>query len=343
MNREAIVYSGLLVVTLVAVYLSSIADKTVGERAEITVFSAALADIERGHYYSQTKDVSLMRAADGERLVVEQVTRTVPKNKNNATSPPETVEHQAVFLAKEDFATVFAGFTPLLAKRVLGKASEVDLSLFGLQDNKARLVLQLQDKTQGNIELAVGKKSYGSSEFYVRYGEQVYLVAGRSIDRIVRARSLLFENQLLAIAFTDGVTAELQTDGNSMMAVLHGSLGELRHGREHGHEHNDGKWLVAGKEQKQFGNWLRRLRSMEVMAYRRALPNTAKELMTLVFKQDDDELEHLRFWQFRHAGGHDMYVMQSKFSGTLYAELPAGRMQQLTHDLHKGGFMQAVK
>lgn len=341
MSREAIVYSSLLIVTLVAVYLSSIADKTVGERAKITVFSVALADIERGHYYSPAKDVSLMRAADGERLVIEQVTRTAPKNNKNKTSPAEVVASKAVFLAKEDFATVFAGFTPLLAKRVLGKASEVDLALFGLQDNKARLVLQRQDKAQGNVEFDVGKKSYGSAEFYVRYGEQVYLVAGRSIDRIVRARSLLFEDQLLAVTFTDGVTAELQADGNSMTAVLQGSLGELRHGREHGH--SDGKWLVADKEQKQFGNWLRRLRSMEVMAYRRDLPATAQELMTLIFKQDDDELEHLRFWQFRHAGGHNMYVMQSKFSGELYAELPAGRMQQLTHDLRKGGFMQAVK
>lgn len=342
MSREAIVYSGLLSVTLVAVYLSSIADKTVGERAEITVFSVALADIERGHYYAKEKDVSLMRStADGERLVVEQVTRTEPKNNQSADKAADVVESKAVFLAKEDFATVFAGFTPLLAKRVLGKASEVDLALFGLQDNKARLVLQLKDKAQGNVEFDVGKKSYGSSEFYVRYGERVYLVAGRSIDRIVRARSLLFEDQLLAVAFTDGVTAELQADGNSMTAVLQGSLGELRHGREHGH--SDGKWLVAGKEQKQFSNWLRRLRSMEAMAYRRQLPATAQALMTLIFKQDDDELEHLRFWHWQTAAKADVFFVQSKFSGELYAELSAGRMQQLTHDLRQGSFMQAVK
>ena len=343
MSREAIVYGSLLVVTLVAVYLSSIADKTVGERAEITVFSVALADITQGHYYAKEKDVSLMRSTtDDTRVVVEQVTRTQPKGNQHADKAAEVVERKSVFLANEDFATVFAGFTPLLAKRVLGKASEVDLTLFGLQDGKARLVLQLQDKAQGNIEFDVGKKSYGSSEYYVRYGEQVYLVAGRSIDRIVRARSLLFEDKLLAVAFTDGVTAELQADDKSMMAVLQGSLGELRHhGREH--RHSEGKWLVAGKEQKQFGNWLRRLRGIEVMAYRRELPDTVKELMTLKFKQDDDELEHLRFWHWQTATRTDVFFVQSKFSGELYAELPAGRMQQLTHDIRKGDFMQAVK
>ena len=203
------------------------------------------------------------------------------------------------------------------------------------------MVLQTKDKTQGSIELNVGKKSYGSSEFYIQYGGVVYLVVGRSIDKIARARVLLFEEQLLAVAFTDGVTAELQADGNSMTAVLQGTLAELRHGREH--SKGDGKWLVNGKEQKQFGNWLRRLRTIEVIAYREQLPAEAKELMTLVLRQDSDELEHLRFWRWQTATQADAFFVQSKFSSDLYAELPAGRTLQLTHDLRKGGFMQALQ
>ena len=338
MSREYVVYSLLLVLSLIAAYLSSIADKTVGEQAKITVFSVALTDIESGHYYSQEKDFSLTRAADGERLVVRQARRSPPPKEDDKA---QAREEKSIFLANEDFAAVFESFTPLLAKRNLGKADEIDLALFGLKEDKARLVLQTKDKTQGSIEFNVGKKSYGSSEFYLQYGGTVYLVVGRSIAKIARARTLLFEEQLLAVAFTDGVTAELQADGNSMMAVLQGTLAELRHGRAR--DKGEGKWLVHGKEQQQFGNWLRRLRAIEVMAYREQLPAEAKEVMTLVLRQDSDELEHLRFWHLPTATKAEVFLVQSKFSGDLYAELPAGRMLQLTHDLRKGGFMPALQ
>ena len=336
MSREYIVYTSLLALSLIAAYLSSVADKSVGERAEITVFSVAVADLENAHYYSRDKDFSFMRGTDGKRLVVKQVQRS--KNKNDQAGMPAQ-ETKSIFLANDDFASVFASFTPLMAKRNLGKATDIDLALFGLQvDIRARLVLQTKDKS---IELQIGKKSYGSAEFYVQYDGMVYLVVGHSIDKIVRARMLLFEEQLLAVAFTNGVRAELQADGNSMTAVLQGTLAELHHGRARGKD--DGKWIVDGKEQQQFGNWLRRLRALEVMAYREQLPAEAKEVMTLVVKQDDDELENLRFWHWQTATKTDVFLAQSKFSGDLYAELPAGRMLQLTHDLRKGEFMQAVK
>jgi len=339
MSREYVVYIALLALSLVAAYLSSLADKTVGERAKITVFSVPLSDLESGHYYSEEQDFSLTRAADGQRLLVRQVQRDKPDPTDRASLPQQ--ETKTIFLANEDFAPVFASFTPLSAKRVLGQASTIDLALFGLQTGPARLVLQTKDKTRGRIELSIGKKSYGSAEFYVQYDGMVYLVTGRSIDKIARARALLFEEQLLAVAFTDGMQAELRTDGNSMTAVLQGTLAELRHGRER--HKNDGKWLVDGKEQKQFGNWLRRLRTLEVMAYREQLPAAAQEVMTLVLRQDADELERLRFWHWQTATQTDVFFGQSKFSGELYTELPAGRMLQLTHDLRKGGFMPTLK
>ena len=331
MSREYLVYTSLLVLSLVAAYLSSIADKTVGERAEITVFSVAAGDIEGMHYYSQDKDFSLLR--DDDRLVIKQTQRSTNKQDE------QTQETKSIFLANEGFASVLESFTPLLAKRSLGKASEIDLALFGLQEGeRARLVLQAKDK---QLTLQVGKKSYGSSEFYVQYDGTVYLVVGRSLDKIARARTLLFEEQLMAVAFTDGVKAELQADGNSMTAVLQGTLADLRHGRER--TPSDGKWLVHGKEHKQFGNWLRRLRMIEVMGYREQLPAAAKEAMTLVLRQDDDDLEHLRFWHWQTPTQTDVFFGQSKLSGSLYTELPAGRMLQLTQDLRQGGFMQAVK
>lgn len=339
MSREYVVYIALLALSLVAAYLSSLADKTVGEQAKITVFSVPMSDLESGHYYSEEQDFSLIRAADGHRLLVRQVQRDKPDPTDRATPPQQ--ETKTIFLANEDFASVFASFTPLLAKRVLGQASAIDLALFGLQVGQARLVLQTKDKTRGRIELSIGKKSYGSAEFYVQYDGTVYLVTGRSIDKIARARALLFEEQLLAVAFTDGVQAELQADGNSMTAVLQGTLAELRHGRER--HKSDGKWLVDGKEQKQFGNWLRRLRTLEVMAYREQLPAAAQEVMTLVLRQDADELERLRFWHWQTATQTDVFFGQSKFSGELYTELPAGRMLQLTHDLRKGGFLPTLK
>lgn len=345
MSREYVVYGALLILSLVAAYLSSLADKTVGERAQITVFNVPLSELEGGHYYSEAQDFSLTRTADGQRLLVRQVQRDKP-SKTSETSKTDRAtlpqpETKTIFLANEDFATVFASFTPLLAKRVLGKASTIDLALFGLQTGQARLVLQTKDKTRGSIELNIGKKSYGSAEFYVQYDGMVYLVTGRSIDKIARARALLFEEQLLAVAFTDGMQAELQADGNSMTAVLQGTLAELRHGRER--HKSDGKWLVHGKEQKQFGNWLRRLRALEVMAYREQLPAAAQEVMTLVLRQDADELERLRFWHWQTPTRTDVFFGQSKFSGELYTELPAGRMLQLTHDLRKGGFMPTLK
>ncbi len=337
MSREYIVYGALLGLSLIAAYLSSLADKSVGERAEITVFSVAPTDIERGHYYAEQQDFSLTRAADGKRLIVRQVQRRAGKKDAGADSPPQ--ETNTVFLANEDFAAIFGGFNPLLAKRVLGEASAVDLALFGLQEGPARLVLQT--KAKGSIALEVGKKSYGSSEFYIQHDGKVYLVVGRSLDKIARARTLLFEEQLMAVAFTDGVTAELRADGSSMTAVLQGTLAAVQPGRER--TPSDGKWLVDGEEQQQFGNWLRRLRAVEVIAYREQLPAAAKEVMALVLRQDDDELEHLRFWRWQTAMQAEAFFVQSKFSAELYAELPAGRMRQLTDDLRKGDFMQALK
>lgn len=333
MSREYLVYTALLVLSLVAAYLSSIADKTVGERAEITVFNVALADIKSGHYYTEKRDFNLTRAAHGEGLIVEQVQRPAAKDDSSAA---ET----SVFLANEDFAAVFTGFAPLLARRMLGKADKVDLELFGLKEDKVRLVLQTKDAAQPTIEFAVGKKSYGTSEFYVQYAGTVYLVEGRSIDRIARARSLLFEKSFMAVTFSDGMTAVLEADGNSMTATLQGTLADIRHGRPRADE--NGKWLVDKVEHRQFGNWLRRLRGMEVGGYQRALPKDAAVVMTLTLKQDDAELERLRFWQWRVATDV-VYAVQSKLSGDLYAQLPATRMQQLLADLRAGKIMQAAR
>ena len=341
MSREYIVYSTLLVLSLLAAYLSSIADKTVGERAQITVFSVALAAIERAHYRTSQQDFTLTRAADGKRLVVKQVQRRqlADKQDDKSANKPAAATTETLFLANEDFATVLAGFTPLLAKRVLGQATAVDLALFGLKDDKARLELQLQNAA--NIVFDVGKKSYGSSEFYVQYDGTVYLVAGRSIDKIARARVMLFEEQFMAVAFNDGLTAELQANNTSMTAVLQGTLAPVHHGQPRAA--SDGKWLVGGQEHSQFANWLRRLRGMQVRAYQRELPANAKQVMTLILRQDDDELEQLRFWQGQNAKGNPVYVVQSKFSGDLYAQLPAGRMEQLTQDLRHGALMPAVQ
>ena len=82
MSREYLVYTALLVISLVAAYLSSIADKTVGERAEITVLSVAAEDIETVHYYSHDKDFSLTR--DDTRLVVEQTKRSTNQQGDQA-------------------------------------------------------------------------------------------------------------------------------------------------------------------------------------------------------------------------------------------------------------------
>ena len=321
MSREYIVYLALLVIALLGSYISSIADKTVGERAKITVFSVASDDLQSGNYYSPQLDVTLKRATDGMGLRL----RLTKRKEGEETS------EELIFLGKEDFNTALASFTPLMAKRNLGKASEIDLKLFGLQEGDTRLVLQTKEMEK---TFKIGKKSYGSSDFYLQNDDTVYLVEGRSIDKIARAQHLLFEDRFFVFPFTDGLKIELQADTNTMTAVLEGFLDEVQpkdFTKKKGDE--NGKWLVFDKEHKQFANWMRRLRGMEVSSYVEELPPARTIVMTMKVKQDKDDLEKLEFYRFQTENKSMSYAVKSNFTGDLYGLLPQPRMEQLTQDL----------
>lgn len=310
MRREYLFYSLILSLTLGATYLSSISDKTVGKRATITVFSVSSDDLKSGHYRSSQLDVDLKRLADG-RLLVDQRSK-IPR------------QEELQFLANESFVKIFANFAPLAAHRSLGKGENIDLEAYGLKKDVGQL--ELHHKDGQRTSLRVGNKSYGTSDFYVQYGDEVYLVAGQSIDKIIRAKHLLFEERFMAVSFTDGLTLVLQTAGNTLTAVLEGMLPEVR---RHSPQQDSGKWLVAGKEHQQLANWLRRLRSLQVQSYRQQLTNETM-VMTIILQQDNDELERLQF--YRLADG--AYVVASNFLGKIYGQLSTIRMKQLQQDLH---------
>lgn len=310
MRREYLIYSLILLATISATYLSSISDKTVGKRATITVFSVLPDDVQSGHYRSSQLDVDLNRLTDGRVLVEQRL--TVPR------------QEELKFLANELFSEIFSDFAPLAAHRFLGKAKEIDLEPYGLKQDVGRF--ELRHKNGQQTSFKVGNKSYGTSDFYVQHGDDVYLVAGRSIDKAIRAEELLFEERFIAMPFTDGLKLVLQTAGNTLEAVLEGTLPEMR--RHAPQQQESGRWLVAGQEHRQLGNWLRRLRILQVQSYRQELLDKTP-VMTIVLKQDDDELERLQF--YRLADG--AYVVASKFLGTIYGQLSSARMNQLQQDL----------
>ena len=321
MSREYIVYLALLVISLLGSYLSSVADKTVGERAKITVFSVASNDLQEGNYYSPQLDVTLSRASDRVGLILRLVKKKEVEEANN---------EELVFPGKEDFDTALASFTPLMAKRNLGKASEIDLKLFGLQEVDTRLTLRTKDMEK---TFRIGKKSYGSSDFYLQNDDMVYLVEGRSIDKIARAQHLLFEERFFVFPFTDGLMIELRAGDNTMTAMLEGFLDEVQPGGfDKGKGGESGKWLVLDKEHKQFANWIRRLRGMEVSSYVEELPEKTT-VMTMKVRQDDDDLEKIEFYRFQTEKEGIAYAVMSSFTADLYALLPRPRMEQLTQDL----------
>ena len=310
MHREYLLYSLILLLTLGATYVSSISDKTVGKRATITVFRVSPDKVKSGHYRSSQLDVDLKRLTDG-RLLVDQRLK-IPR------------QEELQFLANESFVEVFNNFAPLAAHRALGKATDIDLETYGLKQDVGRFELHHQDGQRTSFK--VGNKSYGTSDFYVQYGEQVYLVAGHSIDKVIRAKHLLFEERFMALTFSDGLTMVLQIAGNTLKAVLEGTLPEIR---RHAPQQESGKWLVDGQEHQQLANWLRRLRSLPVQSYRQKLTDETV-VMTIVLQHDNDELERLQF--YRLADG--AYLVASKFLGTIYGQLSTTRMKQLQQDLH---------
>lgn len=310
MRREYLFYSLTLLLTLGATYVSSISDKTVGKRATITVFSVSPDEVQSGHYRSSQLDVDLKRLTDG-RLLVDQHLKI-----------PHQEELQ--FLANESFVEVFNNFAPLAAHRSLGKAKDLDLEPYGLKQDVGQFELRHKDGRQTLFK--VGNKSYGTSDFYVQHRAQVYLVAGQSIDKVIRAKHLLFEERFMALTFTDGLTMILQIAGNTLTAVLEGTLPEVR---RHAPQQESGKWLVDGQEHQQLANWLRRLRSLQVQSYRQELTDETI-VMTIILQQDKDELERLQFYLL--ADG--TYLVASKFLGTIYGQLSTTRMKQLQQDLH---------
>ena len=310
MRREYLFYSLILLLALGATYVSSISDKTVGRRATITVFTVSPDDVESGHYRSSQLDIDLKRLADG-RLLVDQRSK-IPR--------PEQLQ----FLANESFVKIFSNFAPLAAHRSLGKVANIDLETYGLKEDVGRFELRHKDGKRTSLQ--VGNKSYGTSDFYVQYGDEVYLVAGQSVDKIIRAKHLLFEERFMAVSFTNGLTLVLQTAGNTLTATLEGMLPEVR---RHTTQQDSGKWLVDGQEHQQLANWLRRLRGLQVQSYRQQLTDETI-VMTIVLQQDNDELERLQF--YRLADG--AYVVASNFLGKIYGQLSTTRMKQLQQDLH---------
>ena len=299
MRREYLLHCLLLFVSCVAVYLSSIADKTVGEQRTVLLhlprITAAQLTTGDAHFVFQ-------RAPDTKRLLVHE-------------------QGKQVFLANVDFAQLFSAFSPLTARRVLGKASDINLSEYGLGKDSKHLQLQTAKKS---TTLALGKKSIGSVDYYVHYLETVYLVSSSALEKIVHTHRL-FEERFLVLAFKEGLQLQLQTQNKSLVAALRNLALQAD-----AHTKARGEWHVAGRVNRQLTNWLRRIFNLKITSYLQSLEETT-EVLRLTFSHNEKPTAKARF--LRLANGNKYVVASTYLGKNLYGILSQTRLEQLLQDL----------
>lgn len=205
MNRTVAIYSALLIVALVAAYMSWTHEEGPQLRGGVMVLDVAEKDLAEIRYSTEDFKVSITRKKDelGDYAWIEtqreMPARTLPVDPNEPSDAakeapaPKTVK--SAFKGGVTVEPVFAMLSPFIALREM-ETNEERLKEFGLTEPRGKLEVVIKGKTRA---FEVGEEGYGHRNTYVRDVDtkKVYLVDGNLLRPLIRADERLPERRLM--------------------------------------------------------------------------------------------------------------------------------------------------
>jgi hypothetical protein len=222
-------------------------------------------------------------------------------------------------------AEFLSWFDPLYAKRDVGAPTDVDLKEFELDKDNGTLVLKGGDKTL--IELQLGKRGYGSTNYYVldKGKNRVLLISGAEIENFEKANNRMLEVRLSDIDFADISKVELQV-GENTKTIAHtqrNGAGQLI-------------WTVPGQEEEKaaYKNLFTKIEKLRVKSYgsleERQAMGAQIPFAELRMYKGDKEIGSYRF--AKDANKETRYWTWSSFVGA-YAEIDKAQAESLEKDI----------
>lgn len=297
MRKTVVRYVAFLGVCLAVAYWASMPAKD-KDPNRVDVLKVDGTSIARVTYTTEEIKSDANRAAPGKPafwIDYEATPRTETAPGDGKTLPPpkvEAVKHER-FLASDQFKDVLASLNPLVAMRALGKVKEDDLGNYGLKTPEGTLTFYGDGSDKW--EFKVGKLSYGTANRFVQRSDDgmVYLVDGRAIDLMAKAKQRMYEFRIFDFEF-DEVTAVQVKAGDKTRRMIKSK------------KSGDGaiKWTddVAGDkeaatEKPSYATWLDKFRRLRPFAYasrdQDASLKNAEIAFEVIFEKDGKQIESL--------------------------------------------------
>jgi hypothetical protein len=242
--------------------------------------------------------------------------------------PPTEVQ----FKAGDRLSEILDALKPLKALRVIGKAKDLNLKDFGLDENAPTLAVK---SVKGDVlALKIGKRSYGSASLFAldeKAGE-VILVSADLVEGLGNAKSQLFERRLVDRELSEFKKIKIVARG-SEKTVLQGNKAA----------NGEATWKDEGNESQPratYKTWLDNLAKIKVQRY--SLPEeeqliaAATPFLELELLDGDAAVDRLVFRRLERLaipGEKDESIwVQSKFLGGL-AKVSGNRLAAFDQDI----------
>jgi hypothetical protein len=335
MRADLGVYGVLLATGLGAAYWASLPASD-GDEQKVAIVALDPKTITEVSYKGKDVAAVATRREDGRYWVAFQKTETPPPpppadpHAAPGTPPPaatgETKTTNDRFLANEKMDELVAGFNPLNALRVIGKADDKQLDEFGLKDKADSVTVKAGDKT---LTYYLGKRSYGSRNRFVLEGGgegRVLLVDDSSLENLEKANLRLYDRRLVPFDLDDVTAAQIGAGSRTK-----------RMGHTQRDKQGDLQWSEDednGAVRPSYNAWMDKISKLRLSAY--AEPADEDKLkgvepfLTLTFEKAKKPLDTVVFKKL--AGEPPTYWVQSEFLKTA-AKIVSNRVEPIEKDI----------
>ncbi len=253
-----------------------------------------------------------------------------------ATDNKPAVTEESEFLASGALKEVTDAFSPLIAKRQIGKASAEQRASYGLTDKSSRLLLSLAGGKKHDF--LIGEENFGIDKYVLDQStSDVLIVNGKFAEVLGRAKTQLFERQLTNIGLNDIDQATIKR-GTSSVTWDHAM--DKDKGRMVWRKGADG-----GKDDGSYNSWMEKVNKLRVVRMARpdegATLDKLSELFSIEHKSQSQPKEVLIF---KKAGPQEIkndpgatpeessYWVKTNFLGR-YAKLSNTHLDSIDKDL----------
>lgn len=231
--RDIFPYSLVMILGLGLAFWAS-APKQKEDAKGTSIIKIEPSDIAKIEYETQKRSVTIENRSSRFWVSINQKENEPNSNKE------ATAKKSQIFLANSKIDKALESFSPLIAKRIVGPAANLNLSEFGLEAsnpdtddaNNTRQELAITRANGTEWKLTLGKKSFGSSNRFALDSREnrVILIDGRPFENFEKAEFRIFEKQLIKQKWDDITNATISFAGQAktLRHTLRNSRGALQ-------------------------------------------------------------------------------------------------------------------